>query len=255
MAAEPGGVGGRRVGVYNAGDNVGILGTRDLGLMDKRIFNDDVDSPLETPGTVAVVGGGVLGIEAALYGRYLGYKVTVFESETVGHRVAALGDEPLPMLPDRSFSPLAASALAAQTDDRPASLPMTCGQWCEQILRPLAVTDLLRGNVREGVAVRSIRLGESEIDDDGDELPPDFVLGLSDGTAETFEAVLVTVAGDDADRLDVAPEGPVPYGFGIHRGNTGNAEADFALGLKRIVTVFANLADRADLDLYAPRRG
>ena len=218
------------------------------------LFVDDLESPLETPGSMAVLGGAVMGIEAALYGRYLGYRVTVLEAETVGHRVAALEDQPLPMLPDRSFSPLAASALSAQSDERPTVLPMTCGDWCKTILKPLAGSDLLRGCVREGSPVVSIGTTPVEVDEDGDEVPPDFLVRLADGSSETFEAVLVTLGVEDLGGLDVALEGAVPYGFLVRRGETGDAEADFALGLKRIVTVFANLADRADLDLYAPRR-
>ena len=40
---------------------------------------------LDPPGSIAVVGAGALGIEAALYGRFLGYDVTLIEAAAVGH--------------------------------------------------------------------------------------------------------------------------------------------------------------------------
>jgi len=39
---------------------------------------------LDPPGAIAVVGAGPLGIEAALYGRYLGYDVKLYEAKSVG---------------------------------------------------------------------------------------------------------------------------------------------------------------------------
>ena len=42
---------------------------------------DANDMTLDPPGTIVVVGAGALGIEAALYGRYLGYNVTLIEAQ------------------------------------------------------------------------------------------------------------------------------------------------------------------------------
>ena len=228
---------------------------------------NDIDSPLETPGSIAVIGGGIVGVEAALYGRYLGYRVSLFEAGRIGASSIDAGDEPLPMLPDRSFSPLAASAIAAQSLDRPAALPVTRAGWAEQILLPLTRVDLLRGNVHAETPVASIGLVPVDIEDgespendtenDAEEVPPDFELRFGgDRPAESFEAVLVAI--DDAKTLSAIGlefETPAAYFFPVQRGETGNAEADFALALQRIVAVYSNLADRGDLDLYAPRRG
>ena len=80
--------------------------------------NDPMDDhdpiTLDPPGSIAVVGAGVLGIEAALYGRFLGYDVTIIEAVAVAHAMRDLQSLPLPMLPDRCLSPLAVAALQAQ---------------------------------------------------------------------------------------------------------------------------------------------
>lgn len=241
----------------------------------------DPESPLETPGKIAVIGGGILGIEAALYGRYLGYKVALFDAGEIGEAAIGLGDEPLPMLPDRSFSPLAASALAAQTTDRPETLPVTCGDWARRILIPLTHTDLLRGQVFENAAVSKIsHVGvpvqeevtpESDVAkdavskdaapqdrDDGElDVPDDFQLSFADNRpGETFEAVIVAISDDRSlGGIETTFDLPAPYLFGLCWGQTDSAEANFAIGLRRVVSVYANLGDRSDLDLYAPRRG
>ncbi|MEM9825027.1 MAG: hypothetical protein AAF958_00480 [Planctomycetota bacterium] len=166
----------------------------------------NVPCPLETPGRIAVIGGGPLGIEAALYGRFLGYDVVLLEAKQVGHAWLARGDEPLPMLPDRSHSPLAAQALAAQRAASPeptAALPITCAGWVNEILLPLTQSDLLSGRVLTGhqvTRVEHVALEETlpaadsglpsaqtndppkadddqaDDDDDPDEVPPDFAI-------------------------------------------------------------------------------
>ena len=104
----------------------------------------DLDDPatLDPPGKIAVVGAGPLGIEAALYGRFLGYDVTLIESETVGHSLTPQRDQPLPMLPNRCVSSLAISALQAQSPDAPPiTLPTTVAQWIDELLVPLTTID------------------------------------------------------------------------------------------------------------------
>ena len=54
---------------------------------------------LDPPGSIAVVGAGPLGIEAALYGRFLGYDVTLIEAVSVANSL-------------RPLAPVAAAAAA-----------------------------------------------------------------------------------------------------------------------------------------------
>lgn len=125
---------------------------------------------LDPPGRIAVIGAGPLGLEAALYGRFLGYDVTVFERGEVGQSLRELADQPLPMLPSACLSPLAWSALSAQHGGGSAlpsgSLPLTIGQWLAQGLEPLAKSDLLRNRVWTGHEVVGIELIEVALGDE-----------------------------------------------------------------------------------------
>ncbi|MCA9135651.1 MAG: hypothetical protein KDB00_02800 [Planctomycetales bacterium] len=221
---------------------------------------------LDPPGTIAVVGAGPLGIEAALYGRYLGYNVTLFEAVAVAGSMADDRDAAIPMMPDRCASPLAFGALAAQqSDDHPKALPVTIGQWIDQIWLPLVESDLLRGRLRCPDRVTELNYAPDDVetqetdDEDGpdDDVPPDFQLTLSGGETDRFESVILAtgaLSGDFAGEIRQPFSGPVDYLFQIGQKCTGDAETDFWTGLKEIVGVYASLGGREDLDLYNPLR-
>lgn len=224
---------------------------------------------LDPPGSIAVIGAGPIGVEAALYGRFLGYDVTLFESVAVGHSMTQYGDAPFPMMPDRCMSPLALAALRAQQSDHildtsptPAAaksslLPMTFYQWIHEALVPLTQTDLLRGRLRVPVRVTEIVTVpvQTENEDSG-EIPADFRLRVTDSSGREeildFEAVILAVGGQCDIRLGF--ETPIPYFHRIGATPRENPEEDLAAGLREIVGVFAELAGRDDLDLYRPRR-
>src|SRR5690606_19463418 len=123
------------------------------------------------------IGAGPLGLEAALYGRFLGYDVTVFERGDIGQSLRELADQPLPMLPSSCLSPLAWSAISAQHGSGStfptARLPLTIGQWLAEGLEPLAKSDLLRNRVWTGHEVVGIELGEGAVGDGDAELADD----------------------------------------------------------------------------------
>lgn len=167
---------------------------------------------LDPPGTIAVLGTTAIGIEAALYGRYLGYDVTLIAGADVWQRrpfahsdfqrigptfredwfakywlqsdeLAARWNDPMPMMPDRCLSPLAFSAIEAQKQDRLRPLPSTMRQWVEDGLHEVLQTDLLRGRFFAETFLDSIDLVavEEEHDDPADDfedVPPDFLLTL-----------------------------------------------------------------------------
>jgi hypothetical protein len=235
---------------------------------------------LDPPGQIVVIGAGPLGIEAALYGRYLGYEVTVFEKGEVGENLRALSEQPLPMLPDRCLSPLAVSALKAQDGGLKLpgdpTFPMTIGQWIECGLMRLAATDLLAGRVHTQSRVTRVELlpvdaleaddaeadGNDEESDyfiDGD-VPPDyrFTIETSDGETQ-FDAEAVIVATGDATDGDLQGFDLVEssaYFFRIGAGaDAGSSdEVRFYRGLQEIVATFAKLGGREALDLYRPVR-
>lgn len=126
------------------------------------------DATLDPPGSIAVIGAGPLGIEAALYGRYLGYDVTLFERQRAADHWRSRAAEPLPLPSSRCWSPLAAAALEAQYPERfPAQGPLTIGQWVDQGLVDLLETDLLRGRLRAPAEVTRIDLAERVAADQG----------------------------------------------------------------------------------------
>jgi hypothetical protein len=225
---------------------------------------DDDAITLDPPGTIAVVGAGALGIEAALYGRYLGYNVTLIEAATIGHSIMDQRELPLPMLPGRCLSPLALAALKAQQHDRGDQddltdplLPMTYGQWIEDVLVPLTETDLLNGRLRLHRRVtRIVTIPVQPSEEETDQIPPDFQLSLLDqqGQTETLEAEAVILAIGSSCDIPLGFDPPVPFFHRIAATSTGRAEEDFLRGLREIVAIFALLAGRSGLDLYRPRR-
>jgi hypothetical protein len=249
---------------------------------------------LDPPGRIAVIGAGVLGLEAALYGRFLGYDVVLFERGEVGQSLRGRVAEPLPVFPSGCLSPLAWSAINAQfgaagsDPDRP--LPMTIGQWLDEGLDRLARTDLLRGRVWTGQALIGIELvdvdleGEAAAEGSDDsaagfeddeevvgDVPPDFRLTLDPGGevgSLDFEAVILAIGdGCPEEIAGIAACLASPYFFrigdrvdGIDQGvasgvaDERSPDARLRSGWRQIVRIYASLAGRATLDLYRPRR-
>lgn len=114
---------------------------------------------VESPAQIVIVGAGPIGIEAALYARFLGYRVTVLDYGDVGANLRKWGHV-------RMFAPFQAnatrlgrSALAAQYQD--LSLPLgdqlvSGAQYLEQYLQPLAASDLIADCVKRHHTVLSI---------------------------------------------------------------------------------------------------
>lgn len=158
-----------------------------------------IDSPtLDPPGTIVVLGTTPVGIEAALYGRYLGYSVTLIAGvdawispqldPTVATRrlgptfnndwlsrhwlgdqsIASRWDDAMPMLPDQCLSPLAIEAITAQQEGAAFVLPISMRQWVEEGLQAILETDLLRGRCFPDTFVQSIGLVEVGDEDDAD---------------------------------------------------------------------------------------
>ncbi|WP_146513346.1 NAD(P)/FAD-dependent oxidoreductase [Rubripirellula amarantea] len=227
-------------------------------------MNDFDELTLDPPGTIAVIGGGPLGVEASLYGRYLGYEVTLFETHTVGHSGEPKRNEPLPILPDQCLSSLAISALSAQHHESgPQVLPMTYGQWIDEGLGRLCQSDLLRGRVREHTAVQMIEMKPVETDDeDPDDVPDDFCLHLrNEGGDETaiFESVIIaTGQGGEPKIANATDTSSVDYLFRITGNsddlNSNDLNAHLRAGYRQISKIFASLMGREDLDLYRPKR-
>jgi hypothetical protein len=235
---------------------------------DESEMNNESETSLDPPGSIAVIGAGPLGIEAALYGRFLGYNVTLIEATAIASLHSHHGDEPLPMLPDRSLSPLAQSALDAQSPDLIRTLPMTYAQWITAVLEPLTQTDLMVDRFRcpaRVTKIETVPIEPEEGDDPEDlaDIPPDYRITMDDayGATQTIDVEAVIIATGPMHGIEMLFPTPADYWFTIDPSTSDSAteaaltEKDFWTGLKQIVACYAGLAGRADLDLYRPRRG
>ena len=219
---------------------------------------------LDPPGSIVVLGTTALGIEAALYGRFLGYDVRLLAGRDMWHSrdfvsdelqrigptlqddwmsrhwlngrdLSEAWDDTMPMMPDRCMSSLAFSALGAQREDVPFVLPDNFRQWIADGLYELTQTDLLRGRVFSNTFVESISLVPVEPDADDEDLPPDFELHLSGETDEwvsepTLRCECLIIADLPADSLPITSDSPIDYLFpiGCDCGRTNDAESSNA---------------------------
>jgi hypothetical protein len=236
---------------------------------------DRFEMTLDPPGKIVVVGAGALGLEAALYGRYLGYEVELFERGTIGESMRSELAAVLPMLPDRCLSPLAVLALKAQDGGlmlpNDPTYPQTIGQWIDNGLKRIAATDLLADRIHLNCEVVSIaqasdhEQGEDNdaVADDDDsyidgEVPPDFRLLVRDVAEERYvdtEAVIIAIGKASCSSIDgLESLLEAPYLFELGRAIDGNDEANLHRGWHEIVMIYAGLGGRRSLDLYRPFR-
>ena len=223
----------------------------------------DMDMTLDPPGSIAIVGAGTHGIEAGLYGRFLGYNVTILERGGIGNNMRTESDADLVILPDQCLSPLALSAVATQhAAENPGSSPLvhptTVSAWIEEGLIPLSESDLLRGRIKTNHLVTSIDAIPIELEnesEDASDYPADFQLRFtdSDGTEGTLrvEAVLIATGS----QCDIKLMFPLPCPYLHHIGsNSPRDAAGLLAGRRQIVEIYSQWAGREDLDLYRPPR-
>lgn len=121
------------------------------------------ETEIDTPATIAVIGGGAIGIEAALYARFLGYFVLLIEGAKMAQSWRGGSHVPMPATFGQSASPLGLAALEAHRPDGalPDHSAATTGhEFAEKYLVPLAKTDLLYESVSVHARVASVsRLG------------------------------------------------------------------------------------------------
>ncbi len=105
---------------------------------------------IDTPAKLAILGAGPIGLEAALYARFLGYDVIILEQGRVCEHVQKWGHAQLLAPFADHCSPLGLAALEAQDEHYQPPQPtavLTGRQWVEQYLQPLADTDLLSEHI------------------------------------------------------------------------------------------------------------
>lgn len=114
---------------------------------------------LEFPATIAVIGGGPIGMEATLYGQFLGYEVTLFEQGEVADSVRQWQHAPMWTPFQYLHSRLGRLAIATQNPNHvfpELQCEQTGEQWLRNYLLPLAETDLIAKSLRTQHRVLSV---------------------------------------------------------------------------------------------------
>ncbi len=208
---------------------------------------------IDTPARLAILGAGPIGLEAALYARFLGYDVVIYEQNEIAATVRRSPDERMETPFRSNHSPLGLAAIQAQdeafrTPDLDALL--TYGEWIDGYLVLLAQTDLLSDHLRLHTVAIAVRKEESLGSDDDQ---PDWKLHVQSRSAsgeeqnEAFDGVL-DCTGISSPSFHTSE--PNYYILGS-KSRGPHAEFHFQDGLTQIRELFAILGDRATLDLYA----
>jgi thioredoxin reductase len=154
---------------------------------------------VDTPARIAILGAGPIGLETALYARYLGYDVDVYERDAVAAHVMRWGHVRMFSPFGLNRSPLGLAALRAQDEEyqAPGDEELLTGrEWVERYLLPLSHTDLLSDHLQLGADV----LGVSRRDLLKGQLPggqgrdeSDFVLLVRQGGLECYQTAEVVI--------------------------------------------------------------
>ena len=129
------------------------------------------DPEVEPPATIAVIGAGPVGIEAALYGRFLGYFVSIFEQRRVAHRMLDWHQRPLDVTVMNCTTSLGHAAIAAQNPHYVRKEPgdvYTGQSYAEEYLLPLAKTDLLFDDIHFLSPIADVSRFRTQITDNVD---------------------------------------------------------------------------------------
>lgn len=155
---------------------------------------------IDTPARIAVLGAGPVGLEAALYARYLGYDVDLYERGDIADNMLHWGHVRLFTPWRENVSPLALAALRSQDESwRPPQddAPLTGREFVERFCRPLAYSDLLVDSLHLQTKVLAVgREGQLKGDHAGetDREDGDFRLLLRDAqgneSTATAEAII-----------------------------------------------------------------
>lgn len=142
---------------------------------------------VDSPAKITILGAGPIGLEAALYARFLGYEVAIYEQGRPAESIRRWGSVRMFSPFGMNSSPLARSALAAQSGEE-MNLPgedelLTGAEYVERYLQPLADSDLLVDCLHCGwtaVAVGRAGLSKSDMVDEETRRDADFIVVLRD---------------------------------------------------------------------------
>jgi len=119
---------------------------------------------IDTPARLAILGAGPIGLEAALYARFLGYDVVIFEQGELAANVRQCGHVRMftPFGMNRTTLGLAAIQAQDESYQPPRDDALLTGrEWADHYLLPLAATDLLSDHLRLHTTV--VAIGKEEL--------------------------------------------------------------------------------------------
>jgi hypothetical protein len=154
---------------------------------------------VDTPARIAVIGAGPIGLEAALYGRYLGYTVDIYERGRTAEHLLRWGHVRLFTPWEMNVTTLGVAALRIQDEAwKPARADeiMTCRELADRYFLPLAKSDLLSDSIQERMEVVAVgREGllraDLPADDRRADVPFRILLRDADGTERVEHAEVV----------------------------------------------------------------
>lgn len=154
---------------------------------------------VDTPARIIVIGAGPIGLEAAIYGRYLGYTVDVYERNRIAENLLQWGHVRLFTPWEMNVTTLGVAALRIQDEAwQPARADeiLTCRELVDRYVLPLAKSDLLSDSVQEQTEVIAVgREGLLRADLPGDDrradVPFRVLLRDADGAERVEHAEVV----------------------------------------------------------------
>lgn len=179
----------------------------------------DWDPEIDAPAVVAIIGAGPIGIEAALYARFLGYDVLLFDQGKVAGNVLKWGHVKMLTPFKENSSSLGLRALLAQDENfKPPAADecLTGHQYATQYLVPLAKTDLIYDGVHVHSRIVSISRVQTQREDEvpGDERAGDefrlLIDSKSRGLWTSRADIVIDTTGNSNSPRGIAPGGGVP---------------------------------------------
>jgi hypothetical protein len=156
---------------------------------------------VDTPATIAVIGAGPIGLEAALYARFLGYDVQVYEQGRVVEQLLKWGEARFETPWKLTASPLGLAAL--RTQDPNYQTPedddlLTAAELAAVYYQPLAASDLLVDRIHTETAVVAISrppLADGDVVEEDDVLGFKLTLRDASGEREVEADVVIDASG------------------------------------------------------------